>query len=91
MGIKIKVNRYFLRGRADEWAAAEVSGHTVGQCLDQLIKQSPHLEDELLDKEGKLFHWVGIFVDGEEAFPEGLAMPVKDGDEIHLIPLMGGG
>ena len=46
---------------------------------------------ELFDKEGKLLEYLSVFVNREIAFPDELATPVKDGDEIHLIPLIGGG
>ncbi len=70
---------------------AEVEGSTVGQCLDQLIKQFPGIEDVIFDKDGKLKYWLNIYVNRESCYPEELAKPVKDGDELDIIPVISGG
>jgi len=42
-------------------------------------------------KEGKLLDYVSIYVDGEFAYGDELAKPVKDGDELHVVYIIGGG
>ena len=69
----------------------DVSGSTVGQCLDDLIKQFPGIKRGLFDGNGKLSSSIDIYVNGESAYPETLAKPVKDGDKLHIIFLIGGG
>ncbi|MBI2979332.1 MAG: MoaD/ThiS family protein [Chloroflexi bacterium] len=32
-----------------------------------------------------------IYVNEESAFPEELARPVKDGDELHIVTMIAGG
>jgi molybdopterin converting factor small subunit len=34
---------------------------------------------------------VEVYVNNESAYPEELAKPVQDGDEIHLILMLAGG
>ena len=68
---------------------AEVNGSTVGQCLNHLVKKFPELK--LFDKEGKLFDLFGIYVNGESTYPEGLEKLVKDGDELDILFIIGGG
>ena len=72
-------------------AEVEVSGSTTGECINDLIRQFPAIEKELLDKDGRLLEYLSVFVNREIAFPDELATPVNDGDDIHLIPLIGGG
>ena len=72
-------------------AAVRVEGNTVGQCLEEMIKQFPEIEPRLFDKKGKLRNYVDIYVNQESAYPEGLAKPVRDGDEIHITLIIAGG
>ncbi len=69
----------------------EVSGNTVGECLNHLVKQFPGIEQMLFAKNGELHGYVAIYVNGEDAYPEELAKPVKDGDELHILYVIGGG
>ncbi len=88
MSIKVRVDtalyKYF-----EEPQEAEVNGKTVGQCLDDLIKQLPSLKQDLFDQNGKLFSYVDIYVNGESAYPERLDKPTKDWDELHIINMFG--
>ena len=70
---------------------ATVEGSTVGQCLDHLTRQFPSIEEALFDKDGGLKYWLNIYVNRKSCYPEELAKPVKDGDEIHIIPVIVGG
>jgi len=70
---------------------AEVSGSSVGQCLNHLVEQFPGIEKGLFDKNGKLLNYVDIYVNEESAFPEELAKPVKDRDELYIVLMVAGG
>ena len=69
----------------------EVSGSTVGECLNRLVDQFPGVKESLFAKDGKLNHIVEIYVNLESSYPEELAKPVKDGDELHLVIIIVGG
>ena len=69
----------------------EVNGSTVGGCLNHLVKQFPGIKKRLFSKKGNLFENIIISVNGESAYPEQLAKPVKDGDEIKIMLIIGGG
>ena len=66
-------------------------GNTVGQCLNHLIKEFPGMEKALFSKREKLLNTVEVYVNHESAYPNELAKPVKDGDEIHLVIMLTGG
>ena len=68
-----------------------VEGSTVAECLNQLIKQFPKMEKALFAKKDKLLNIVEVYVNQSSAYPNELAKPVKDGDEIHLIMMLAGG
>ena len=82
-----KTHRQFTNG--SEVVAAE--GKTVGECLNHLIKQFPGMEKALFAKKDKLLNNVEIYLNHATAYPNELAKPVKNGDEIHLTLMLAGG
>ena len=90
MSVKVNIHPtlHYLTNDTD---IAEVSGSTVGECLNDLIKQFPDIKPGLFDKKGKLLNYADIYVNLESAYPEDLAKPVKDGDEIHIVLILAGG
>jgi molybdopterin converting factor small subunit len=68
-----------------------VEGKTVGECLNHLIQQFPGMEKALFAKKDKLLNIIEIYVNHASAYPNELAKPTKDGDEIHLVTMLAGG
>lgn len=68
-----------------------VKGSTVGECLKYLFRRFPKLEGAILDADGQLFSWIGIFVNNKSAYHDGLLTPIKEGDVIYLIVMVAGG
>lgn len=83
MSVKINIPSN-LHHFTNDQAVAEVNGNTVGQCLDDLVRQFPGIETRLYDNKGKLLNYVDIYVNLESSYPEELAKPVRDGDELHI-------
>jgi molybdopterin converting factor small subunit len=90
MSVKINIPSY-LMPYTDDAEAVETDGSTVGQCIDHLIKQFPGLKKMVFDKKGELLDYVSIYADGDFVYGDGLTRPVKDGDELHLFYVIGGG
>ncbi|MCK4274509.1 MAG: MoaD/ThiS family protein [Dehalococcoidales bacterium] len=81
----------FLQTLADGMKQIDVSGDTVGECLDELVKRYPRLKDRVFTGVGKIHKGFNIFINGESASPDVLAKPVEDGDIIHIAhPIFGG-
>ena len=90
MSVKIGIPSY-LQSFTRNLETVEVNGSTVGECLGYLIKQFPDVEKKLFDKNGKLLDYVGIYINGEDAYPDELSRPVQDGDELFILYIIGGG
>ena len=90
MSIKINIPSY-MKSFTNNMRVVEVNGSTVGECLNHLVKQFPGMKKQLFSKNGNLFENIIISVNGESAYPEQLAKPVKDGDELNILLLIGGG
>ena len=71
--------------------AVEVPGSTIAECLDHLVEQHPEISAMLYTQEGRLFDYVSIYVNGEFAQADELTRPVTDGDELHILYILGGG
>ena len=90
MSIKIHVLSS-LQPFTNNQEVIEVEGSTVGECISQLIQQYPEIERRLFDKNGKLLSYVGLYVNGEDIYPEDLVKPIKNEDEIYILHIIGGG
>jgi molybdopterin converting factor small subunit len=84
MGIKINIDKSVLSyGKGN--VVVEVSGNTVGECLNRLVKRRPTLKKALFDENGRLYVNNLIKVNGEYISSNHLAKSVKDGDQIEMI------
>lgn len=90
MSIRVNIHPY-LYHLTNNQEVVEVDGTTVGECLKDLIKQFPDIKQVLFDQNGKFINYVNIYINMEDAFPDELAKSVKDGDELHILPIIMGG
>jgi molybdopterin converting factor small subunit len=90
MSIKVKIHPTLQQFTGDQ-EVVEVAGQNVGECLDSLETQFPGIKQKLCDKQGKLLDYLDIYINSESSYPEELAKPVNDGDELTIVTLVGGG
>ncbi len=88
--IKINIPSY-MQLLTNNMEVVEVNGSTVGECLNHLVKQFPTIKKQLFSKNGDLFENIIISINGESAYPEQLVKPVKEGDELNILLIIGGG
>ncbi len=68
------------------------SGKTVDELLQDLERQYPGFKDRLCDPQGRLRRFVNIYVNEEDIrFLKQESTPLKDGDEVSIIPAIAGG
>ena len=81
-----------LRAAAGNATEAQVEGGTVGEALDSLYAQHGELRERIADDGGGLRRFVNVYIGGEDIrFLDGLETPVKDGDELTILPAVAGG
>ena len=90
MSVKVDIPSY-LQPYTNNTEVVEVNGSTVGECINHLIKQFPTMKKMLFAKNGRLHSYVGIYINGEDAYPDELAKPLKDGDALYILYIIGGG
>jgi len=88
MSVKVRLHPYLNEGKE---GLVEVEGGTVGECLENLIKSNPSLREKLFEKDGKLKNFIEVLVNTKTTYPQELAYPVRDGDEIDVIVFLSGG
>ena len=69
----------------------ETKGNSVGDCIEDLLRQYPGLEKELFEKKGKLKGFIELYLNSESTHPDELSTPVNDGDEINILIMLAGG
>ena len=71
--------------------AVEASGATVIEILRDLGRQYAGITERMMDG-GKVRRFVNVYVNDEDIrYLQNLDTPVKDGDEVSIIPAVAGG
>jgi molybdopterin synthase sulfur carrier subunit len=90
MSVNVKIPTQ-LRAATEGEGVATVDGTTVGEVLDSLYERFGELRSRIAE-DGGLRRFVNVYVDGEDIrFLDGLDTPVKDGDEVTILPAVAGG
>ena len=69
----------------------EVRGRTVAECLEELEMKFPGMKESLLDRQGKLLHVFGIYLNADDQHPVELDTQLHDDDEIVILNFHMGG
>jgi len=77
---------------AGDTPTLEASGGTVGEALGDVIQRHPALGPRLRDDAGRPYPFVTFYLNDEDIrFQGGFAAPVRDGDEVIVVPTVAGG
>ena len=72
-------------------ATVQASGGTVKAVLSDVGQKFPGITDRLFDN-GQVRRFVNVYLNDEDVrYLDNLATPVKDGDEVAIIPAVAGG
>ena len=81
-----------LRKLTNNEELVEVTAATVGDAIKELQSRFPGIEERLVDEKGEVRRFVNVYVNEEDIrFLQNRATPLKDGDEISIIPAIAGG
>lgn len=70
----------------------EVAANSVAEAFQALDAQYPKALDQIRDENGDFKSFVAIFVnDTDIRLLAGGETPLRDSDEVHIIPAMAGG
>ena len=81
-----------LRKLTNGQEEVKAEGATIGAVLADLEKNFPGIKERLCDESGQVRRFVNIFANEEDIrFLATLDTPVKDSDEISIVPAIAGG
>ena len=81
-----------LRKLTNELESVSAAGATVGEIINNLDAAFPGIKERICDEAGNVRRFVNIYVGGEDIrFLEDQATPVKEADEISIVPAIAGG
>lgn len=72
--------------------AVDLQAGTVGSLLAELSAKFEGMDKRLFKTPGELNRFVNIYVNDEDIrFLENLETPIKDGDNVSIVPAIAGG
>jgi molybdopterin synthase sulfur carrier subunit len=91
MAIEVYIPTPFRRATNNR-DRVSLEARDVGELLERLEGQFAGLRGLVRNEQGQVHHHVNIYVNSEaiEAL-QGLGTPLKDGDQVSIIPALAGG
>ena len=81
-----------LRKLTEGKEEVSAAGATIGELISDLDKNYPGIKARICDDAGEVRRFVNIFANDEDIrFLQNLDTPVKDSDEISIVPAIAGG
>lgn len=91
MSIKVRIPSP-LRQFTDGADQLQLEGKNVAEVLGQLTGRAAGIEKRLFKAPGELNRFVNVYVNQEDIrFLQNLDTPLKQGDEISIVPAIAGG
>lgn len=91
MSIKVRVPAPLQKLTKDQ-PEVSVSGTNVRELIEELEREYPGIKDRICDETGKIRRFINIYVNEEDVrFLQRDETPLKDGDEVSIIPAIAGG
>jgi molybdopterin synthase sulfur carrier subunit len=81
-----------LRKLTNNEEVVEVNSTTIGEAITELQSRYPGIKERLVDENGEVRRFVNVYVNEEDIrFLQNQSTPLKEGDEISIIPAIAGG
>ncbi|HVX86121.1 MAG TPA: MoaD/ThiS family protein [Phycisphaerae bacterium] len=91
MAVKVRIPTP-LRTLTNGVDIVELQGSTVGGLLNELSGKFEGMDKRLFKQPGELNRFVNVYVNDEDIrFLENLETPIKDGDDVSIVPAIAGG
>jgi molybdopterin synthase sulfur carrier subunit len=91
MTVKVRIPTP-LRKLTHDQETVELSAGTIGTAIAELQSKYPGIQERLVDDAGQVRRFVNVYVNEEDIrFLQNNDTPLKDGDEVSIIPAIAGG
>jgi len=91
--VKVKVTLFGALAKTAGEKAVEIEASTLRDAIDRLVvKYEEKFKNRIYDEKGKVRRFVNIYINGKDVrFLNSLETKLNDGDNILIIPAVGGG
>lgn len=73
-------------------AEVKAKGANIRELIEDLEKNFPGIKERICDETGEIRRFINIYVNEEDVrFLQQDGTPLKDGDEVSMIPAIAGG
>jgi molybdopterin synthase sulfur carrier subunit len=91
MTVKVRIPTPLRKLTHDE-EIVHVTAGTVGDAIAELQSRYPGIKERLTDEAGAVRRFVNVYVNEEDIrFLQNQQTPLRDGDEVSIIPAIAGG
>ena len=91
MAIKVRIPSP-LQKLTKNQAEVQCDGADINELVANLERSYPGIKDRICDETGKVRRFVNIYVNDEDIrFLKREATPIKEGDEVSIVPAIAGG
>lgn len=81
-----------LRKLTQDQELVQVAPGTIGSAIAELQSRFPGIRERLVDDAGQVRRFVNVYVNEEDIrFLQNNETPLKDGDDVSIIPAIAGG
>jgi sulfur-carrier protein len=81
-----------LQKFTSDLATIECDGNSIAELLNALEASCPGVKARLCDESGQLRRFLNLYVNDEDIrFLSGTDTPLKDGDQVSIVPAVAGG
>ncbi|AKG20367.1 MoaD/ThiS family protein [Calothrix sp. 336/3] len=91
MSVKVLVPTA-LQKFTNNQATLDCSGASISELIESLEQVCPGIKSRLCDEAGQPRRFLNLYVNSEDIrFLDGVETPLKDGDEVSIVPAVAGG
>lgn len=91
MSVKVLVPTA-LQKFTDNQATIDCNASTIAELFESLEQAFPGIKSRLCDEGGRPRRFLNLYVNSEDIrFLEGVKTPLKEGDEVSIVPAVAGG
>lgn len=91
MPVNVRIPTPLRRLTADE-EVVQVQPGTIASAIAEMQRRFPGIGERLVDESGQVRRFVNVYVNEEDIrFLQNNDTPLKDGDEVSIIPAIAGG
>jgi sulfur-carrier protein len=91
MAVKVLIPTALQKFTSDR-ATIDCDGKNIAELLDALEASCPGVKARLCDESGQLRRFLNFYVNDEDIrFLDNANTPLKDGDQVSIVPAVAGG